>query len=235
MSDLTTLQDKIKNSGSPVKAKASMWFFKTGEGQYGYGDKFLGLTVPEQHTLAREFKDLALEDTLKLLSSEWHEERLIALFLLDAKFKKGDDKLRKKIYEVYLKNIKQNVNNWDLVDSSASQIVGTYLIDKPRDILYKLAKSDNLWERRVAIVSTFAFIRDKDYKDALQIAEILLGDKHDLIHKAVGWVLREIGKQCGEDVLEGFLKKYYKTMPRTALRYSLEKFTPEKRAFYMRK
>jgi 3-methyladenine DNA glycosylase AlkD len=159
---------------------------------------------------------------------------MVALTILTKQFEKGDEKKRKEIYSLYLKNTK-NINNWDLVDLSCYKIVGPYLADRDKSILSKLARSKSLWERRIAMISTFHYIRQKKSKEALEIAEILVNDKEDLIHKAVGWMLREVGKRCGQEIEEKFLKKYYKTMPRTMLRYSIERFSVEKRKFYMNK
>lgn len=228
---LERLKREAKKLSNSKRAKSNEWFFKTGKGDYGEGDKFLGLTVPECRKVAQGFKDLSLSDSIKLLGSKYHEERLIALFILVAKFEKGDVVIREKIYNLYLKNIK-HVNNWDLVDSSAHKIVGAYLKDKNRDVLYKLAKSEDLWEKRVAIIATARFIQDKDFEDTLKVAGILLYDSHDLIHKAVGWMLREVGKRNME-AEEKFLKKYYKNMPRTMLRYAIEKFSEATRKNYL--
>src|SRR3989338_3770086 len=204
-------------------------FFKTGKGEYGEGDIFLGIKVPEQRKLAGKYKELDLEILQKLIQSPVHEHRLTALFILIYQFKMNP----KEIFEFYIKNT-QYVNNWDLVDLSAPNIVGKYLEDKPRDLLYKFSASENLWERRISVLSCFWFIKNKNFDDALKIAEILLNDKHDLIHKAVGWMLREIGKK-NQELEEEFLKKHYKTMPRTMLRYAIEKFSEEKKKFYMKK
>lgn len=236
------IKQELKSLSNPEKAKNLMRFFKTGPGQYGEGDKFLGITVPEQKAVAKKYyKDIPLSEVQNLLNSLIHEERLVALTILVFKFKKATETERTKIYEMYLKNTK-NINNWDLVDLSACYIVGPYLENLPgrqagknRSILYKLAKSDNLWEKRIAVLSTFHFIKNQDNKDFFAIAEILLSDKHDLIHKAVGWMLREVGKKSGEDELKSFLDKHYKTMPRTMLRYSLEKFDEKTRKYYMSK
>ncbi len=220
--------NKLKN---PDKAEILSRFFKTGKGEYAEGDKFLGIIVPEQRKLSKKYPDLDLNQLQYLLSTNIHEYRLTALFILINKYKKSNNK--KEIYNFYLKNTK-NINNWDLIDLSAPNIVGDYLLNKDRSILYKLAKSDNLWERRISVLSTFSFIKNKDFKDSIKISGILLNDKHDLIHKAVGWMLREIGKKDVNE-LEKFLKKYHKKMPRTMLRYSIEKFNEEKRKFYLAK
>ena len=226
------LQQDLRKVATPEKAKASAWFFKTGKGQYGYGDKFLGVTVPEQRKIAQGYKDLGLNEIKKLLQSEFHEERLVALFILVSKFEKGNDKEREKIYKFYLDNAKY-INNWDLVDLTAPNIVGKFLLDKDKFILYQLVKSQNLWERRISILATFSFIRENQFKETLEISKILLTDKHDLIHKAVGWMLREIGKR-NEKVLKDFLKEHYKTMPRTMLRYAIEKFPKNLRDKYLK-
>jgi 3-methyladenine DNA glycosylase AlkD len=208
-------------------------FFKTGFGQYGEGDIFLGIVVPNTRIVAKKFSDLPLYEIKKILYSRVHEERLCALLLLVEKFNKANDLEQKKIFDFYIKNAKQ-ANNWDLVDLSAPKIVGKYLLDKSKTILYKFAKSKNLWEKRISIVSTYTFIKAGEYKDTFKIAEILMNDKHDLIHKAVGWMLREVGKISQKDE-EKFLQKYYKKMPRTTLRYAIEKFPEEKRIKYLAK
>lgn len=231
MGDLNDIRrdlDKLKN---PQKAKALSGFFKTGKGEYGEGDIFLGLTVPQQRQITKKYPDLSLEDLQKLLSSKIHEYRLTSLFILIAKYKKADEREKGEIFDFYLKNTK-NINNWDLIDLSAPSIVGDYLLEKDRAILYRLAKSKSLWEKRIAILATATFIKNGQLKDTLKISEILLNDKHDLIHKAVGWMLREIGKK-DQKVEEQFLMKYYKTMPRTMLRYAIERFSEEKRKFYL--
>lgn len=230
---LDELRFDLRKVATPEKAKASAWFFKTGKGQYGYGDKFLGVTVPEQRAIAKKYKELSLKDLQSLLKSEFHEERLVALFILVLKFQKPDEQAQEKIYNFYLENTKY-INNWDLVDSSAHKIVGEYLLDKDRSILYKLVKSNSLWERRIAIISTAAFIGNGEYEDTLQIADLLLNDKHDLIQKAVGWMLREVGKRVSKKELEKFLLTRYKTMPRTMLRCAIEHFSPEIRKKYLR-
>lgn len=231
MTELLKLRKEIKKNVNPQKAKLLQRFFKTGKGQYGEGDIFLGLMVPMQREIVKKYHDLSLADIQKLLNSKIHEERLIALLILVSQFKRGDTREQKIIFNFYLKNAK-NINNWDLVDLTAPNIVGQFLMDKNRKILYKLAKSDNLWEKRIVILATFTFIKYGQFKDALRVAEILLQDKHDLIHKAVGWMLREIGKRdlATEEV---FLKKHHKRMPRTMLRYAIEKFPEKKRKWYL--
>ena len=221
---------KLKN---PQKAKISARFFKTGKGEYGEGDVFLGITVPQQRKIAKKYPDLNLKQLQNLLSSKIHEHRLTALFVLINKYRKADEKNKKEIFNFYLQNTK-SINNWDLVDASSEHILGDYLLEKNKTILYKLAKSNNLWERRVAIMATFEFIKNNRFQDTLKIAKILLKDKHDLIHKAVGWMLKETGKR-DQKTEETFLKKHYQQMPRTMLRYAIEKFPDNKRKFYLRK
>ncbi|MFH1290342.1 MAG: DNA alkylation repair protein [Nanoarchaeota archaeon] len=229
MPKLSQLKADLHALASPEKARILQNFFKTGKGQYGEGDIFLGVKVPESRAVAKKYKDLSFEEIKQLLESKIHEERLTALLLLVYLYQKSPDK---RLVEFYLANTK-HINNWDLVDLTADKILGHYLEDKSRDILYKLALSELLWERRISIISTFYFIRDNDFKDSLALAEILLHDKHDLMHKAVGWVLREIGKK-DLNVLKDFLKKHYKTMPRTTLRYSIEKFPEDVRKKYLK-
>ncbi len=230
---LTDLKKDLKKAGNKKQAAVLSRFFKTGKGEYGEGDVFLGIKVPVQRSIAKQYPDLPLRDIAKLLKSKVHEERLTALFILVHQFKRADEKKRKQIYNLYLQNAKQ-VNNWDLVDLSAPNIVGEYLLDKPRKILYKLARSKNLWERRIAMLATFTFIRNNDYADTLKLAELLLYDEHDLMHKSVGWMLREVGKR-NQRLLEEFLGRHYQIMPRTMLRYAIEKFPEHKRQQYLKK
>jgi 3-methyladenine DNA glycosylase AlkD len=225
------IKNEIKKAGDPVRAKLSAGYFKTGKGDYGEGDIFLGLSVPQQRLIARKYLELPLSDIQQLLKSKIHEHRFTALVIMVMKYKSAGKSEREKIYKLYLSNAKR-INNWDLVDTSAPNIVGEHLVDKDRKILIKLAKSKNLWEKRIAVLSTFAFIRRDQYTEALYIAEILLQDKHDLIHKAVGWMLREVGKRS-LNVEETFLKKHYKHMPRTALRYAIERMPRQKRLSYL--
>lgn len=208
-----------------------MSFFKTGKGEYGEGDRFLGLAVGDMRKIAKKHRDFPFDDIEKLLTSKWHEERFTGLIILVNRFGKADVKGKGEVYRFYLKNIKA-VNNWDLVDTTTPQIIGEYLAERPRDILFRFAKSRNLWKRRIAILATFAFIRRGDFDDTLRIADILLDDKHDLIHKAVGWMLREVGNRSAV-AEERFLKPRYKKMPRTMLRYAIEKFPEEKRKAYL--
>ena len=229
---------ELKNLGSPERANHSLRFFKTGPGQYGESDIFFGASVPEMRTVAKKYKDISLEETTELLKNKYHECRLVALLIIVEKYERSKTNSEKKIlYEMYLNNTKY-INNWDLVDLSAHKIVGAYLYNelklKDTKILYKLAKSSDLWDKRISIISTFYFIYRKEFKDALRISEILINDKHDLIHKAVGWMLRELGKR-DQNTEEDFLKKHYKTMPRTMLRYAIERFDDKKKKFYLGK
>jgi 3-methyladenine DNA glycosylase AlkD len=229
--DYTDVQDALRDIADPEIAEHSQRFFKTGKGEYGEGDKFLGIRVPKVRGITKQFKQLSLVETEKLLHSDYHEERLCALIILVNKMKKAEEQERRKIYEVYLDNTKY-INNWDLVDTSSEHIIGSWLVNRDRSILYKLAKSDDLWERRVAVMSTFHFIKNGDFEDTLAIAELLLSDDHDLIHKAVGWMLREIGNRDRETE-EKFLDKHIQTMPRTMLRYAIEKFPEDRRQYYL--
>ena len=223
----------LRSLQNPSKAQLLSRFFKTGKGEYAEGDVFLGLTVPLSRTIVRKYMNLPLGEIKKLLQSKYHEVRLVALLMLVEKFKRIPNE-RDEIYKVYLANT-EHVNNWDLVDLSAPHIVGRYLSTKKnRNILQELAKSDNLWERRISILATFYFIvEDKEFKDTFEISEILMLDNHDLIHKAVGWMLREVGKRISEEEEEVFLKKHYKKMPRTMLRYAIERFEEKKRQNYL--
>ena len=215
----------------PVIAEHSQRFFKTGKGEYGEGDRFLGIRVPVLRKHVGKFRDISLSETLKLFRSGFHEERLFALLVLVKKFKRGDDETRDAIYRLYLDNL-SFVNNWDLVDSSAPYIVGVWLENRDKEVLYRLAGSEILWERRVAVLSTFHFIRQKHFDDALAIALLLKHDPEDLIHKAVGWMLREIGKRNAA-VERTFLREHYKEMPRTMLRYAIERFPEQERKKYL--
>jgi len=239
------VKDALREFANPEKAKLLQGFFKTGTGQYGEGDVFLGVMVPQQRAVVKRFwKEASLDDVGGLFGSKFHEERLVGVLILVEKFASlgngkyagaaigNREKGRRGIYDFYMSNL-YGVNNWDLVDLSAHKIVGAYLLDKPRDVLYELVKSDNLWERRISVLATFAFIRAGEFDDVLRIAELLLGDSHDLIHKAVGWMLREVGKR-DQDVEERFLKRFYKKMPRTMLRYAIERFEEGLRLGYLR-
>ncbi|MDP4012351.1 MAG: DNA alkylation repair protein [Candidatus Nanoarchaeia archaeon] len=226
---LVNLKKDLQGLSNPDKIKILSNFFKTGPGQYGENDKFLGITVPNQRKIAQKYANLNLKEIKTLLNSQIHEHRLTSLLILVHQYQNSPDT----IYKFYINNSK-NINNWDLVDLTAPKIVGNYLLNKDKSVLYKLAKSKNLWERRIAIVATYEFIKNNKFNDTLKISEILLKDKHDLIHKAVGWMLREVGKK-DQKTLENFLKKYHKTMPRTMLRYAIEKFEEKKKEVYMKK
>lgn len=232
MTPLNQIKKDLRELANPEKALILQRFFKTGKGQYGEGDQFLGITVPEQRRIAKRYVDIHLQDLKKLLASNLHEQRLTALLLLVHKYQKADDANKKEIVAFYLKNT-DSVNNWDLVDLSSDKILGSYLLDKDKSILYKLAESQNLWERRIAILATFNFIKNNSFQDTLKISEILLYDDHDLIHKAVGWMLREITKR-DQKTGETFLRKHYKKMPRTMLRYAIERFDEKKRKSYLK-
>lgn len=229
----TKISAELKTKSNPTKAKILARFFKTGKGEYGDGDKFLGIMVPQQRKIVRNyFRESSLADIQKLLNSRIHEFRLTGVLLLVEKYKKSDED-KKKIYNFYQKNLKKgNINNWDLVDLSAPNIIGDYLFDKNRTVLYNMAKSKKVWERRVSILATFFFIRKDDFNDILKIAELLLNDKHDLIHKALGWMLREVGKR-DKNILTDFLDKFAGCMPRVMLRYAIEKFNESDRQKYL--
>ncbi len=224
---------ELQSLASPTKAKLLQGFFKTGKGQYGEGDKFLGVMVPVQRNIAKKLLDIDLSEVGKLLRSPYHECRFTALQILVMKYKKGAEKEKKAIVTFYIKN-RQAINNWDLVDTSVPYILGDWLLNEDRAVLYKLAGSKNLWDRRIAIISTFAFIKAGQFEDSIKIAELLLTDRHDLIHKAVGWMLREIGKKSHQ-TLEQFLNQHATRMPRTMLRYAIEKMSVEKKIKYMDK
>ncbi|MGV8086471.1 MAG: DNA alkylation repair protein [Candidatus Woesearchaeota archaeon] len=236
---ISKIISELESLGSSERAKHSLRFFKTGQGQYGEGDIFYGASVPETRNIAKKYKNISLDDVQKLLKNKHHECRLCALMILIEKYnyadKNDDSKTKKIIYEMYLDNTKY-INNWDLVDLSAHKIVGAYLYDKKneRKILYELAKSNDLWKKRIGIISTYYFIYRKDFTDTLKISEILLLDNHDLIQKAVGWMLREVGKR-DQKIEEEFLEKHHKIMPRTMLRYAIERFDDNKKKYYMKK
>lgn len=221
------VKKELEKHASKEKAAASQRFFKTGKGQYGEGDKFIGVTVPEQRTVSKAFKELPLTEIKKLLSSPVHEHRLTALIILVNQYPNNKDGT----YSFYLEN-RKHINNWDLVDCSAPNIVGTHLLNNDKSTLYKLASSENLWERRIAIVSTLTFIRNKQFDDTIEISKLYLDDEHDLIHKATGWMLREMGKQDEKELLK-FLDKHHKEMPRTMLRYSIERLSQEHKKKFM--
>lgn len=223
----------LRKYADKEKAKVLRGFFKTKPGEYGEGDIFLGVTVPLVRNIVKQFKDLPLRDLKKLLHSNIHEERLLALLILVEQFNQADINAKEKIYKTYLANTKF-INNWDLVDLSAPQIAGGFLMDKDRRVLYKLAQSPLLWDRRIAILSTFAFIKANDFDDLFRLTKLLLLDKEDLIHKACGWMLREAGKRNLRSE-ENFLRQHFKVMPRTMLRYAIERFPENKRRAYLKR
>ena len=229
---LPQLIKELEKIADPKQAEISRRFFKTGQGEYGEGDIFLGIKVPVLRQITKNYYNLSLPKIQELLKSEIHEHRMVGIFILNQKYKKASEDEKANIFNFYMINTKR-INNWDLVDLSAPNIVGDFLFDKKKNILYELVRSENLWERRIAIISTFAFIRKNEFKDGLAISELLLGDSHDLIHKAVGWMLREVGKR-EQEVEEKFLKAHYKKMPRTMLRYAIEKFEEGKRQGYLK-
>lgn len=224
------IERRLRALADAAIAEGHLRFFKCGPGQYGEGDAFLGINVPTLRTLSKEFTPASVDELIELLQSRWHEARVLALMILVRKYERSDETLRDEIYRRYLANTNR-INNWDLVDASAPGIVGAHLLERDRSPLLALAKSDSLWERRIAIVSTQHFIRHNDFADTFRIAEILLNDRHDLIHKASGWMLREAGKR-DQPALERFLRKHAPRMPRTMLRYAIERFTPELRKKY---
>lgn len=234
------IRQELEQYIDPVKREYLPRFFKTGRGQYGEGDKFLGVVVPNTRLVAKRHKHEPFEVMAALLQSEWHECRLCALLMLVERFKKSDERGRKDIYDFYLSQTAR-INNWDLVDLSAPGIVGEYLKDKPREVLYRLADSPLLWDRRIAVVSTWTLIKEHDFIDILRLAEHFIacaaangGRLHDLMQKAVGWMLREMGKR-DEDLLMQFLEKHCRAMPRTMLRYAIEKFPEEQRKEFMKR
>jgi len=222
----------IREFSDAGKAKVLQGFFRTGKGEYGEGDKFLGVKVPESRSIAgRYFSEASLSDIEELMKSSFHEDRLTGLIMLVKKFENADEVERKRIFDFYLSH-SDRVNNWDLVDLTAPNIVGRWLIGRDRKIIYKLARSKNIWERRIAMVSTLSFIKEKDLGDTFMIAEMLIGDGEDLMHKAAGWMLREAGKR-DEKALVGFLEKNKRSMPRTMLRYAIERFDEKRRKEFL--
>jgi 3-methyladenine DNA glycosylase AlkD len=228
------IQDELRKAADPEKAVILRRFFKTGPGEYGAGDQFLGVVVPRIRKIVKAHRHADRSQVLKLLHSKFHEERLAALLILVEQYKFGDVAQKKAIFELYLSNTAY-INNWDLVDLTAPQIVGGQLFRGDRSILANLALSSNLWERRIAIMATFYFIRAGDGSETFRIAELLLYDPHDLIHKAVGWMLREVGKRCALKSECAFLDRHSSIMPRTMLRYAIERFPPELKAKYMKR
>ncbi|MGE3404230.1 MAG: DNA alkylation repair protein [Vicinamibacterales bacterium] len=227
----SSVRTALRHHADTTRARAVARFFKCGPGEYGEGDRFIGVTVPAQRRVARQFRDLPLPEVDALLQSPVHEERLTALLILVDQFRRREAQ-RERIVRLYLRRLRF-VNNWDLVDSSAPQILGAWLLDKPRGQLDRLARSKNVWRRRVAMVATLQFIVKGESADAIRIATLLLKDEHDLIHKATGWMLREVGKRAGEDALRAFLRRHAATMPRTMLRYAIERFPPAERARWL--
>jgi 3-methyladenine DNA glycosylase AlkD len=216
---------------NPAKAAFLAGFFKTGKGQYAEGDRFLGITVPAIRRISRQFRQLGLSQIERLLRSSYNDERLLALLILVDAYRAGDAPTREAVCRCYLRN-RSRVNNWNLVDVSAPYILGAHLLRRKRTVLYRLARSPILWDRRIAVLATFAFIREGDFADTLELIRRLLNDKHDLMHKACGWMLREIGKR-DPATLETFLQEYHRMMPRTMLRYAIERFTPVRRKAYL--
>ena len=226
------IKARLQRIGTKKRAKVSQSFFKTGPGEYGEGDIFLGVTVPELRQLAASYQAITLREVTQLLRSTIHEERLLALLILCRAYTSGDGHIQKRIYELYLENTR-HVNNWDLVDASAEHIVGAFLTGRSKKPLSTLARSGDLWERRIGIMATFHFIKRGKFAETLKIARILLSDKEDLIHKAVGWMLREVGKRHLQSE-ERFLKEHCKEMPRTMLRYAIERYPEAKRQRYLK-
>jgi len=229
------VEKEIRVAADPVRAKMAQGYFKTDKGEYAEGDKFLGLTVPAQRKIALKYADLGLNEVKNLLASKFHEMRFVALEILVFKYENGDAVTKKKIVDFYLKN-RKGIDNWDLVDTSASYILGDWLLykdEREKSILYELAKSKRLWDRRIAIVASGAFIGNGQYKDTIRLAKMSLKDDHDLMHKAAGWMLREVGKRSRPD-LERFLARHHKNMPRTMLRYAIERFPKARRKAYLK-
>jgi len=224
----------LREQAHPDRVAGVTRFFKCGPGEYGEGDAFIAVTVPAQRAIARRFRDLPLKESEKLLMSRIHEERLTALFILVGQFKQGDERTRGQIFRLYMRRLRF-INNWDLVDTSAAPIVGGWLEDKPRGLLDRLARSTHLWSRRVAMIATFHYIHRRDHRDAIRIATVLVNDSHDLIHKAVGWMLREVDKRASPAALTAFLNRHAATMPRTMLRYAIERLPATERKLWMDK
>lgn len=225
--------NELLSVANPEKALFLQRFFKTGPGQYAEGDVFLGLVVPLTRSIAKANKQTSLPELQKLMESKYHEARLCALLIVTEQFKKASAPERKALYDFYLKNARR-INNWDLVDVTCPHVVGAYLLDKDRSRLYELVGSDNLWEQRIAMVSTVTFIRNREYTDTLALAERLMNHPHDLMHKAVGWMLREVGKK-DRDTLTDFLELHATRLPRTALRYAIEHYPEEQRQYFLKK
>ena len=234
MKQLTkTITNKLQALSDAEKREIFPKFFKAGKGEYGEGDRFLGVTVPNIRAIAKLHKDISIEELRELLQSEWHEVRLCALIIMVEKSKKKDEALRKELFNLYLSQTKR-INNWDLVDLSCRFIIGEYLLDKSRDILYHLAQSPLLWDNRIAIVSTYAFIRKGQLEDTYALSDLMMHHPHDLMHKAIGWMLREAGKRDSERLYD-YVMSHRADMPRTMLRYAIEKFSPKERAILMKR
>lgn len=221
---------------SPEGARAAQRFFRCGPGEYGEGDVFIGVRMPDLRRVCRSYRELPLPEVQTLLDSAIHEHRLAAVVLLGEQYPRADERGQREIFELYLRNVRAGrVNNWDLVDASAEFVVGRHLVERPRKLLFELARSEDLWCRRVAIVGAFHFIKNGDASTTLELARVLLHDEHDLIHKAVGWMLREVGKRVDETLLTRFLDAHAREMPRTTLRYAIERLTPAQKAKYMKR
>ena len=232
MKQLTkTITNKLQALSDAEKREIFPKFFKAGKGEYGEGDRFLGVTVPNIRAIAKLHKDISIEEIRELIQSEWHEVRLCALIIMVEKSKKKDEALRKELFNLYLSQTKR-INNWDLVDLSCRFIIGEYLLDKSRDILYQLAQSSLLWDNRIAIVSTYAFIRKGQLEDTYALSDLMMQHPHDLMHKAIGWMLRETGKRNPERLYD-YVMSHRADMPRTMLRYAIEKFSPKERTILM--
>jgi len=228
------IRSELRAVADAAKARVLAGFFKTGPGEYGEGDLFLGVPVPGIRRIVKTHRNAGPREALKLLHSKYHEERLAALLILVELYRRGDESRKKEIYDLYLAHI-SCINSWDLVDLTAQHIVGEFLVGKDTSVLTRLARSKNLWARRIAILSTYHFIRQGDCRETLRIAELLLRDPHDLIHKAVGWMLREVGKRCSIDRECRFLDQHAAAMPRTMLRYAIERFPAAMKSRYMRR
>ena len=234
MKQLTkTITNALQALSDAEKREIFPKFFKAGKGEYGEGDRFLGVTVPNIRAIAKLHKDISIEEIRELLQSEWHEVRLCALIIMVEKSKKKDEALRKELFNLYLSQTKR-INNWDLVDLSCRFIIGEYLLDKSRDILYQLAQSSLLWDNRIAIVSTYAFIRKGQLEDTYALSDLMMQHPHDLMHKAIGWMLREAGKRNPERLYD-YVMSHRADMPRTMLRYAIEKFSPKERTILMKR
>ena len=231
MTNLEKLQAELRRLANPEKVEVFKYFFKTGKGQYGEGDTFIGISMPQQREVIKQFKDLTLQEIEAMLQSPIHEFRMSGLLILVNQFKQAKNEKRQEIYDFYLKNI-EKINNWDLVDCSCRDIVGAFLFDKDRQKLYELAATNHLWSQRIAMVSTWYFIQKKQFSDTFRLAEMLLSHKHDLMHKAVGWMLREAWKR-DDLAVEEFLEEHKKNMPRTALRYAIERMEEPKRRYFL--